>query len=157
MRRFFDTDQHLTAPRGFFDPHWPAKYRDVMPRVIDQPDGTQAWAFDGGAVLARFGLDNAGGDNPNSLKNALRYDELDPSFYDPKARVEAMDRDGVQAMLLFSSGGGAAAGTREDGLYRETFRAYNDAVLEWAQQGDPARILPAAMIPCRDLEMSMVE
>jgi predicted TIM-barrel fold metal-dependent hydrolase len=157
VKRYFDTDQHLTLPRGFYDGHWPAKYKHVLPCVVDLPDGTQGWSYENGKIMGSFGLDNAGGENPAKLKNKFAYAELDPSFYDAKERIKAMDRDGVQATLLFSSGGGAAAATDNDELYEVTFRAYNDAAFAWAQEGDGKRILPAAQIPCRSLQMSMDE
>jgi predicted TIM-barrel fold metal-dependent hydrolase len=157
VRRYFDTDQHITPPPAFYDPFIPAKYKDVSPRVVDLNDGSQAWSFDGGNILHQFGLENSGGDNPTGYSWAAHYDKLDPSFYDAKARIKAMDRDGVQATLLFASTIGAAAGTRDDELYEATFTAYNSAVIEWAAQGDAKRILPAAIIPVRGLDMAMKE
>jgi predicted TIM-barrel fold metal-dependent hydrolase len=157
MQRFFDTDQHITPPPDFYAKHMPAKFKDVAPHVVDLEDGSQAWSFDGGAILHQFGLENTGGESPTGYSWAVRYDNLDRAYYDPKARIDAMDRDGVAACLLFASTTGAAAGTRDTELYRETFRAYNDAVWEWAQAGDPNRIFPAAIIPCRGLEMAIAE
>jgi len=36
-------------------------------------------------------------------------------------------------------------------------RAYNDGIWEWAQEGDPRRMFPAAIIPCRSLAMATEE
>jgi predicted TIM-barrel fold metal-dependent hydrolase len=72
-------------------------------------------------------------------------------------RITAMDRDGVDVTLLFASTIGAAAGTRDDDLYEATFVAYNSAVIEWAADGDARRILPAAIIPVRGLDMATRE
>jgi predicted TIM-barrel fold metal-dependent hydrolase len=155
--RYFDTDQHLTLPRGFYDMHWPKKYAEYLPKVVDLDNGTSVWQYESGKITSGFGLDNVGGENPARIKQRVRFDELDPSFYDAKERVKAMDRDGVAVTLLFSSGGGAAAATDNDELYAVTFRAYNDAAFAWAQAGDGQRILPAAQIPCRGLDMAMNE
>src|SRR5262249_4780297 len=108
MQRFFDTDQHITPPPDFYAKHMPAKFKDVAPHVVDLEDGSQAWSFDGGAILHQFGLENTGGESPTGYSWAVRYDKLDPAYYDPKARIDAMDRDGVAACLLFASTTGAA-------------------------------------------------
>src|SRR5262249_17499953 len=90
MQRFFDTDQHITPPPDFYAKHMPAKFKDVAPHVVDLEDGSQAWSFDGGAILHQFGLENTGGESPIGYSWAVRYDNLDPAYYDPRARVDAM-------------------------------------------------------------------
>ncbi|MBV8086563.1 MAG: amidohydrolase family protein [Chloroflexi bacterium] len=157
MRRYFDTDQHITPPPNFYDRFIPAKFKDVSPRVVTLEDGSQAWSFDGGNILHQFGLENSGGDNPVGYSWAAHYDQLHPSYYDATERIKAMDRDGVEVMLLFASTIGAAAGTRDDELYEATFKAYNSAVIEWAAEGDGRRILPAAIVPVRGMDMALAE
>jgi predicted TIM-barrel fold metal-dependent hydrolase len=151
MPRILDTDQHVTPPKDFWLSRMPAKYRDVAPCVVELDDGTEAWSFEGGKDLHAFGLENVGSRDPTTLSWSTRYDELDPAFYQPAARIAAMDTDGVDAALLFASVAGRCAVTGDDDLYRECFRAYNDGIWEWAQEGDARRMFPAAIIPCRSL------
>ena len=157
MPRLLDTDQHVTPPKDFWVKRMPAKYRDVAPRVVELDDGTEAWSFEGGKDLHAFGLENVGSRDPTTLSWSTRYDELDPAFYQPQARLAAMDTDGVDVALLFASVAGRCAVTSDDDLYRECFRAYNDGIWEWAQEGDPRRMFPAAIIPCRSLAMATDE
>lgn len=157
MRRILDTDQHVTPPKNFWVDRMPAKFADVAPRVVETDDGTEAWSFDGGKDLHAFGLENVGGENPSRLSWHMRYDQMDPAFYDPKARLAAMDVDGVDVALLFASVAGRCAATEDDELYEQCFVTYNDGILDWAGEGDPDRMFPAAIIPCRSLEMSMKE
>src|SRR5579859_2652147 len=157
MPRVLDTDQHVTPPKDFWVKRMPSKYRDVAPQVVEMPDGSEAWSFEGGKDLHAFGLENVGSRDPKTLSWSARYDELDPAFYEPKARIAAMDVDGVDATLLFASVAGRCAVTADHDLYRECFRAYNDGIWEWAQEGDPLRMFPAAIIPCRSLDMATQE
>jgi predicted TIM-barrel fold metal-dependent hydrolase len=157
MPRVLDTDQHVTPPKDFWVTRMPSKYRDVAPQVVELPDGTEAWSFEGGKDLHAFGLENVGSRDPKTLSWSTRYDELDPAFYEPKARIAAMDVDGVDAALLFASVAGRCAVTADDDLYRACFRAYNDGIWDWAQEGDPRRMYPAAIIPCRSMEMASDE
>jgi len=157
MPRFFDTDQHVTPPKDMWTSRMAKKFADVAPRVVELGDGTEAWSFEGGKDLHSFGLENVGSRDPKNLAWATRYDELDPAFYDAKARVEAMDDDGAAAALLFASVAGRGAATPDDDLYEALFCTYNDGIRDWADEGDPTRMFPAAIIPCRSLEMAMKE
>jgi predicted TIM-barrel fold metal-dependent hydrolase len=157
MPRFFDTDQHVTPPKDMWTSRMPKKFADVAPKVVEMPDGSEAWSFDGGVDLHAFGLENVGSRDPKELSWATRYDQLDPAFYDAKARVKAMDQDGAAAALLFASVAGRGAATPDDELYEALFCTYNDGIRDWADEGDPNRMFPAAIIPCRGLEMATNE
>src|SRR5262249_26862261 len=73
------------------------------------------------------------------------------------ARVDAMDQDGAAACLLFASVAGRGAATPDADLYEALFCTYNDGIRDWADAGDPNRMLHAAIIPCRRLEMATTE
>jgi len=155
--RIFDTDHHVTPPPDMWTSRMPKKYQDVAPRVVDLPDGGQAWSFDGGAIMHLFGLENVGGREPTELTWKAHYDELHPSYYDPQARLEIMDRDGVGVALLFPSVAGQAAAIYDDEFYFAHLQVYNDGIWDWAQDGDPKRMLPAAQLPNRGVELAMQE
>ena len=40
-------DDHVVEPPDLFERHLPAKYQDLAPQFVHQPDGTDAWAFEG--------------------------------------------------------------------------------------------------------------
>jgi predicted TIM-barrel fold metal-dependent hydrolase len=157
MRLILDTDQHVTPPKDFWTSRMSAKFADVAPRVIETEDGYEAWSFEGGRDLHAFGLENVGGRDPSTLSWYTRYEDLDVACYDPVARIGAMDVDGVDAALLFASVAGRCAVTQDDELYEASFVAYNNGIREWADAGDPRRMFPAAIIPCRGLDMAMTE
>ena len=155
--RIFDTDHHVTPPPDMWTSRMPKKYQDIAPRVVDLPDGGQAWSFDGGAIMHLFGLENVGGREPTELSWKTHYDELPKSYYEPQARLEAMDRDGIDVALLFPSVAGQAAAIYDDETFFAHIQAYNDGIWDWAQEGDAKRMLPAAHLPNRGVEMTMQE
>ena len=155
--RIFDTDHHVTPPPDMWTSRMPKKYQDIAPRVVDLPDGGQAWSFDGGAIMHLFGLENVGGREPTELSWKTHYDELPKSYYEPQARLEAMDRDGIDVALLFPSVAGQAAAIYDDEIFFAHIQAYNDGIWDWAQEGDPKRMLPAAHLPNRGVELAMQE
>ncbi len=40
-------DDHVVEPPNMFAGHIPDRYKDLAPKVITKPDGTDAWVFEG--------------------------------------------------------------------------------------------------------------
>lgn len=75
-----------------------------------------------------------------------------PGEYDPQARLEDMDVDGVEAEVLYSNvEAGAGFNAMEGGGRLAAFRAFNDAALDFAN-ADPKRLLPVYLVPIVDVE-----
>ena len=94
---------------------------------------------------------------------SFRYADLDPRFFDSKARLSDLDDDGVLVsaclpLVEFPSYAGqyfALAGDKD--LARAAVAAYNDFVLdEWCAAA-PDRYLPVVVIPMWDQEASAAE
>src|SRR5438034_10269844 len=60
-------DDHICEPAEMFDAHVPGRYRDRMPRVVDEPDGSQQW-FHGDIPGRNLGL-NAVAVTPHGMFN----------------------------------------------------------------------------------------
>jgi predicted TIM-barrel fold metal-dependent hydrolase len=115
------------------------------------------WSWDGGTTVRAMGLVSVGSENPRKIGRTKRYDEIDPGCYDPRRRIEVMDIDGVGACLLFASGAGFVQMIPDDDFHLECVRVYNDAVMDWAIEGDASRIFPAALIPHLGIEHAVAE
>ena len=156
-QRIVDADQHIVEPPDFWTSRMAKKYQDVAPQLVDYPDGGQAWSFEGGAWLRPMGLEGAAGQRPSDVSWKSSYDFMLPGCFDPKARLEAMDIDGVDHALLYPSIALSASSILDDELYIEVFRTYNDALWDWCAEGDPKRMHALAIIPACGVETAMQE
>ena len=56
-------DDHICEPADMFDAHVPDAFREFMPRVVDEADGSQQWYY--GEVRGRnLGLNAVAGKPP---------------------------------------------------------------------------------------------
>src|SRR3954452_6107879 len=71
-------DDHIAEPADMFEAHVPEKYRDLAPRVVDEPDGGQQWYY--GDVRGRnLGLNAVAGKPPEMFNvNPNRYEDMRP-------------------------------------------------------------------------------
>src|SRR5262245_3300558 len=98
-------DSHVIEPRDLFVEQLPEQYRDRAPRVVRGRDGGDGWSFDGNPPARTFGLEAVAGQKAVGEKFAaegLTWDEILPGNYDGAAHVADMDRDGVDASVLYS-------------------------------------------------------
>ena len=80
-----------------------------------------------------------------------------PGEYEPGARLQDMDTDGVEAEVLYSDAeAGVGFNGIEDGGRLAAFRAFNDAALEFAS-ADPKRLLIVYLIPIVDVDEAVGE
>jgi predicted TIM-barrel fold metal-dependent hydrolase len=140
-------DDHLVEPAHLFEGRLPAALADRAPRVETDDDGTEAWSFDGHRH-PQIGL-NAVVGRPKeewSLEPA-NFDDMRRGCWDPSARLDDMDVDGVWASLHYPSLIAGFAGTTfarcsDPELGLACVRAWNDwHIEEWAA-ADPARMIP---------------
>lgn len=96
-------DDHLVEPPDLFEGRMPARFVDQAPKVMELPNGNEAWEFDGN-FYGNVGL-NAVVGRPKeewSMEPA-RFDQMRPGCYDSTARVKDMDVAGIWASLCFPS------------------------------------------------------
>jgi predicted TIM-barrel fold metal-dependent hydrolase len=106
--RVFDADNHYYEPVDIYERYIDPRYRDRTFTVEERPDG-KAVMFQG----RTFGFVAGGGHKqrirPGALRAMLRgdavpeEDEDDSYASDPAARIDMMDRQGIQAALMFPS------------------------------------------------------
>ena len=124
------------------------KWGDRIPRVVETKEN--------GAVVDRWSIYGRISDADVCNCPAVmgepfptfpkRWEEVPPLAYDPAQRLNALDRDGVDAEVLFPNPPGGTFfeyGDRDFEL--DVVRAYHDALSEWMRTSD--RYLPLAIIP----------
>ena len=74
-----------------------------------------------------------------------RWEEVPREVYEPRERLKALDRDRVDAEVLFPNGPGGTFFYGDVEFELACVRAYNDALAEFRQVSD--RFIPLAAIP----------
>ena len=152
--RVISADSHINEPPGTFIDRVPAKLRDIAPKVVEAPDGGEGWVFDG-RPLTSFGLTSAAVAKgkvrgpEDYIPSGLRFEEIGKGSWDPKAHVEDMERDGVDASVLYFGMAVSCYNTKNGELRRACIRAYNDWLAEFCST-DPDRLIGVAMLPSEE-------
>ena len=156
-------DDHAIEPPTAFLNHYPAAFRDEAPVIIDR-NGQDVWKWND-TIYPTIGL-NAVVGRPRSEygMEPTRFSQVRQGCYDPKARVDDMNVNGVLASLNFptmpSFAGGvfvgaAAKGARDPAL--RAVRAWNDwHVQEWCASA-PGRFIPMCLVPMWDIDATLAE
>jgi len=152
--RIISADSHVNPPKDLWVRDVPAVLKERAPRVESTPQG-DFWIVDsqvGGAI----GLDSSAGRKPEEYRPAgLTYKDMRPGAYDPKARLEDMDTDGVFAEVLYF-GGPVTTPVKDPELRGYIIRRYNDWMVELSK-ASPSRLVGLAHIPLLDLDEGMAE
>jgi predicted TIM-barrel fold metal-dependent hydrolase len=144
--RVIDADSHLNSPPDLYRSRVPQAFKDRAPRVVSM-DGHDAWVIDGAEPRPITILSAAAGKTAEDLaKRVIKFEEMLPGAYDPKARLEDLDRDGIDAQVLFGDG---AMGAKDPQLRTVLIRAYNDWLSEFCQTA-PDRFIGVAVLPVHD-------
>jgi hypothetical protein len=126
--RVIDTDTHITEPRDVWTARVTKKWGDRIPH-IERMGSKDVWVIAGQPVGAPGAYSVAGFDG-TIPEFPDTYDEIPRSTYDPQARLQHMDREGIYAQVLYPNLGGFGSGRflslQEPDLMLECVRAYND-------------------------------
>jgi uncharacterized protein len=155
--RLVDADSHINEPPDLWTSRVAAKHRDRVPRIehLDQGD---AWVMEGVADPINFGLNAAAGLPAAERRPWVRFDEIRPGGWDPKARLGEMDVDLVDASVLYPTPrvSHLVIAERDPELHLAMVQAYNDWLAEYAGYA-PDRLGGIALIPNRGVDDAVAE
>lgn len=147
-------DNHLIEPKDLFVERLPEQYRDRAPRVVSSPDGGDGWSWDGSPPVRTFGLEAVAGLKEAGVEYAaqgLTWDQILPGNYDGAAHLADMDRDGVDAVVLYAGGIGQSSFSLPDREFAlALMRTYNDWLIEEFCGVDTDRLVGLAVLPVDD-------
>jgi predicted TIM-barrel fold metal-dependent hydrolase len=153
-------DDHVLEPPHLWVDRVPAKDRERAPHMIVEGD-MDYWVYDGKRHPSS-GLSAVAGKSKEEFSpEPVTYAEMRPGCYDPKARVDDMDRAGILASLCFPTLPRFCgqlfmeASDREFGLV--CLKAYNDWMIEEWSQAAPGRYIPLILIPMWDPQLAAKE
>ncbi len=157
--RLLSADSHVLEPRDLWTSRIERRFRDRAPRIVDEAGGLSGDIFvcEELRPFAVAGLGVAGVDPSEYPERMLGgYDGVRPSGWDPAARLEDQDRDGVSGEVLYTSLGMALYGLKDGELRAASFRAYNDWLAEYCGHA-PARLAGVGLIPMDDVPTAVAE
>ena len=115
-----DADAHVNPSHDMWVDYLPASLRDLAPRIEHGEDADYV-LFEGNR--RKVNLINAqAGRTGKDFKMEGRVSDARSGGWMPAARLEDMDKDGMDAAVLF---GGGPLGTTNNELYLASFDAYN--------------------------------
>ena len=166
LPKIVSVDDHVVEPAHLWQTWLPAKFRDAGPRVERRgigtmrhigggtyeqtfdADGPQAdcWVYEDLVYINKRHVAAVGFDRDDMTMSPITYDEMRPGCYEPKARVDDMEMNWVEASLSFPSFprfcGQTFLEAKDRELAEACVYAYNDwMVEEWC--GDSGgRLIP---------------
>jgi predicted TIM-barrel fold metal-dependent hydrolase len=168
--RYVSTDSHLEQPPEMWRPYVDREFQDWVPRTVTLENGGQGLYFPtedaggslrGGATVVPLGLQyvsTVGGDRvvegrwktAGPTGNRYRTADGKPLLGcgDGAQRIEEMDRDGVDADVLFPAVfGGRALRDLPREAHIALCRGYNDWLSQEYTAADPERLWGLALVP----------
>lgn len=162
--RYISADTHLDGSPTRHHHRIPEKYRQWAPRLVKLPAGgdgvmtedfkvrASAW----GPYLGRPHEEYA----PN-LYGTARYDESAPGWGSAEDRVRDMDRDGVDASIIYPSnfvvGINDGTRSRDPEAYNAIIRAYNNWLAEEYCAIAPDRLIGLGLMPASGVDAAIAE
>jgi predicted TIM-barrel fold metal-dependent hydrolase len=158
-----DADGHILEPRNTWLEYIAPQYRARAIQIGHDANGQEALLIDGKSLQAVRGrLASLGGIemDPAQLLAAglLTYEDgCPPGGYDPKARLEVLDAEGIDIALLYPTIGICWEGHVQDAALAHAYtEAYNRWLVDFCSY-DPKRLVPIAHLNLLDPDLAVKE
>ncbi len=156
-------DDHLVEPPWLFENRLPKALQDSAPKVMENPDGSMNWHFDG-KTFPQLGLNAMVGrkDRDDFTIEPARFSDMRRGAWDINARIQDMDVCGIWASICFPSQitgfcGRVYSECSDPELGIATTRAFNDWLYEEWWQSYPERIVPMGITWLKDQDEAIAE
>jgi predicted TIM-barrel fold metal-dependent hydrolase len=162
--KLVSADSHVQEPPDLWTSRIDARFRDRAPHVVTRPDG-EFFTCEGALTGDDHGLALAGTkwkyERPDSydfasLLGGGRWSDVPEPAYDPTARTEEMDREGVEAELIYASMGLVMYAIPDHEFRFACMKAFNDWLGEFCAVA-PNRLFGIAMVPMDDVDRAITE
>lgn len=178
--KIISVDDHVVEPADVWQSRLPKKFLDVGPRVERAPLGEMIfiggkfsyaegsagrpcdwWVYED-KKIPQTRLSAAVGFDRDEVKiTAITYEEMRPGCFDPKARLEDMDVNHVEASLSFPTFPRFCGQTFMEANDKELadlcVKAYNDWMFDEWCGGSQGRLIPLPVIQLWDSKLAAAE
>jgi predicted TIM-barrel fold metal-dependent hydrolase len=156
-----DSDAHVTEDPGIWVDRLPAKWLDLAPRMMQDPDtGEDQWYVGGEKTGATVGTSAVGAGTWTFPDRPRTMAECEPATYRASARLDYMDSLGIWAQVIYPNVGGFGnarfLNLPDPEMRLACVRAYNDWLIEWCSE-DARRLLGVCALPFWDVAACVTE
>jgi len=144
-RRIVDADAHIDPPYEMWKEYLPASQAEKAPYIEHGEE--HDWIVFEGNKRPVVMISNQAGKEGKDYKMFGRRSDMRP-VWRPELRLEDMDKDGMDAAVLF---GGGPLGTADRDLYISSYDAYNRWLWDFCG-ADRKRLVPVGYLPMRDVD-----
>lgn len=151
-------DSHVNEPPELWRDRVPRKFKDRAPDMRRFEEG-DAWVIEGAKDPVHFGLNQCASDPIEKRSRWIKWENVRQGGFDPAARLQELDEDGVGAELLYPTPrlSNGIWWNRDDPEFQvSVIRAYNDWLSEYCNHA-PDRLFGLAMIPCCGVDYAIAE
>jgi predicted TIM-barrel fold metal-dependent hydrolase len=181
LPKIVSVDDHVVEPAHLWQTWLPQRFRERGPRVerhglgelrfvggtryeytlTDNGPPCDIWFYEGQMYPHKRHVAAVGFDRDDMSLSPITYDEMRPGCYEPKARVEDMEMNWVEASLSFPTFPRFCGQTFLEADDRELALACVDAYNDWMVEewcGDSGgALVPLCIIPLWDAELAAAE
>jgi uncharacterized protein len=144
--KLVSADSHVVEPPDLWLKRIDRRYLEVAPRLIREADQDYFFVAGSEREKAGIGMASAAVKKAEELSMAERWENVLPGAYDPFARIQDMERDGIEAEFLYTSFGLRMFSITDLDYQFACFQAFNDWLANYCASF-PKRLFGAAMIP----------
>lgn len=158
--RVISADTHLEVSPEVWGRFVDSEFHEWVPKVVRLDNGGDGWLLPGRDEPVPLGLNFSAGRGWENLKiSGVSYDEHPPGSGGGDQRLAEMDRDGVNAEILFPavSGQRSMQGLLPNEAYVAIARGYNDWLSQEFCAVDYDRLLGCAMLPVTTVDDAIDE
>ena len=163
--KLVSADSHIAEPADLWTKRIDKRFADRAPTIVHSEEGDY-FVIDGKVPI----VEGSRGDGLGLLATKRKYDEpegydfgftgfwndVPESAYDPIERVREIDREGIEAELIYTSFGLGMFALPDLDYRRACMIAFNDWLAEFCSAA-PNRLFGIAMIPTDDLDRDVKE
>jgi uncharacterized protein len=139
-------DGHIDLNPDIWRNRVPVKWRDRAPKRVKMPNGSDAVVVDGGKPNT-IGVTRSVRVARKDLAKQVPTFENSAGTGSPEQRLREQDQDGIEAEILFSQISFVLRQAKDDDLYLELVRAYNEFLAEEYMAAAPDRLICMGTIP----------
>ena len=154
--KVFSGDGHIDLNPDVWRNRVAAKWRDRAPKRVKMPNGSDAVVVDGGK-LNTIGVTRSVRVAHKDLAKQVPTFENSAGTGSPEQRLREQDQDGIEAEILFSQISFVLRQAKDDDLYLELVRAYNEFLAEEYMAVAPDRLICMGTIPVTGVEDAVRE